>query len=407
MQRAAERAEGRYAYLGPLYRQVKQAAWDALKTACEAPGVEFSESELQVRLPNGARVQLFGADNYQALRGMHLDGIVLDEYADINPDAWTEVIRPAIAAREGFAVFIGTPRGRNHFYRLYETARQDPAWFTALYRHGDSGVIGTQTGEAAQREVELARRQMTEDHFAQEYECSFEAAIQGAYYAREIETARLGGRITRLTWEPTLPVETWWDLGFTDATAVIFAQRVGRELHVLDYLEGHSEGLAYYAKALKERPYVYGRHYLPHDAGYHQQASAGVTLEEQLKALGITPTRVLPKSDVLAGINEARLVFPRVWFDSVACALLLDALAAYRAKWDDTKKTLMREPQHDWASHGADAFRLLAVSLKDFKPAVTPVTPKASVLGFSPYGYAVRSSRPARATKTTDWRLFR
>ena len=376
VKRAIEKPNGRYAYLGPLYRQVKQAAWDALKSACDTPAVTFSESELQARFPNGARVQLFGADNYHALRGMHLDGIVLDEYADINPDAWTEVIRPAIAVREGFAVFIGTPRGRNHFYRLYETARQDAEWFSALYRHADSGVI-------AADEVQRARRQMTEDHFAQEYECSFEAAIQGAYYARELEAARLQGRIKTLAWEPTIPVETWWDLGFTDATAIIFGQRVGRELHLIDYVESRSEGLAYYAKLIRERPYLYGRHYLPHDAGYHQQASAGVPMEQQLQALGVKPTVVIPKSDVLPGINEARLVFPRCWFDIKNCELLIDALSSYRAKWDDDKKTLQREPQHDWASHGADAFRLMAVSLKDFLPRdQRPKTPNKARHGF-------------------------
>lgn len=390
---ALEHPDARYAYLGPLYRQVKQAAWDALKTAAVAPSVEFSESELQARFPNGARIQLFGADNFQALRGMHLEGIVLDEFADMNPDAWTEVIRPALAVKRGFAIFIGTPKGRGHFYRLYERARQDADWFTALYRHADSGVLDT-------REIDQARRQMTEDHFAQEYECSFEAAIQGAYYARELDAARASGRIKTLAWEPTIPVDTYWDLGFTDATAILCVQRVGRELHVIDYVEGHSEGLAYYAKLLRDRPYLYGVHVLPHDAGYHQQASAGVTLEQQLRALGIAPTRVIPKSDVLAGINEARLMFPRVWFDPKTCELLLDALSSYRAKWDDDKKTLVREPQHDWASHGADAFRLLAVTLKDFTPR-SGAAKEATQTQFSPYTY----QRIQPKTSKTTWNL--
>jgi hypothetical protein len=376
---ATEHADGRYAYLGPLYRQVKQAAWDGLKVA--AAGSEPSESELSMKLPNGAKIQLFGADNYQALRGMHLDGIVLDEYGDMNPAAWTEVIRPALSIKRGFAVFIGTPKGRNHFYRLYESGRQDADWFTALYRHADSGVV-------AESEIALARRQMTEDHFAQEYECSFEAAIQGAYYARQLEATRAAGRIKALAWEPTIPVDTYWDLGFTDATAVIFAQRIGRELHLIDFLENRFQDLAYYAKELQIRPYLYGRHYLPHDAGYHQQAAAGRPIESQLNAMGVKPTTVLAKNAPLDGINEARLLFPRVWFDADKCAPLLDALAAYKAKYDENKQEFSREPDHDWSSHAADAFRYMAVSLKDHRgPLRTGPVEPAQGVAFNPRTY--------------------
>lgn len=393
---ATETPDGRYAYLGPLYRQVKQAAWDALKLSAEAPTVTINETDLVVRFPNKARVQLFGADNYQALRGMHLDGIVLDEYADINPAAWTEVIRPALARKQGFATFIGTPKGRNHFYRLYEDAKQDPAWFTALYRHEDSGVI-------TEDEIALARRQMTEDHFAQEYECSWEAAIHGAYYARQLEACRAEGRIKTLTWEPTLPVDTYWDLGYTDATAVIFVQRVAREIHVLDYLEDAGQGLEYYAKLIAQKPYLYGTHILPHDAGYQQQASAGVTLEQQLRALGVKPTRVERKSDVEAGINEARLMFPRLWFDADKAARLVDALAAYHAKWDDDRKTLLNKPEHDWSSHGADAFRLLAVASRDFRPVATTRNPSTTV--YHPYTHERVLRKTAARPSKTKWSL--
>ena len=373
-EQATATRDGRYAYLGPLYRQVKQAAWDALREAASG-AAEFSESELVATFPNDARIQLFGADNYQALRGMHLDGIVLDEYGDIHPNAWTEVIRPALAAKRGFAVFIGTPKGRNHFYQLYEDTKRDPDWFNALYRFADSGVIGALSGDAALAEVEAARRDMTTDHFAQEYECSFEAALSGAYYARELEQARSQRRVRVVPWEPTAePVETFWDLGFFDETAIIFTQRIGREMHLIDYYESKGQALSAYAKVLQERPYTYGRHHLPHDGGAKTLASGGIPMSEQLTTLGVKPMRVHLKNDPLDGINQARLLFPRLWFDEIKCAGLLDALANYRADYDEKKRTFKPEPRHDWASHGADAFRLMACTLRLGEDAPRPKT---------------------------------
>jgi len=378
---ATATADGRYAYLGPLYRQVKQAAWDGLREAATG-AAEFSESELVAKFPNEARIQLFGADNYQALRGMHLDGIVLDEYGDIHPNAWTEVIRPALAAKRGFAVFIGTPKGRNHFYQLYEDTKRDPDWFNALYRFADSGVIGGLTGDAALAEVEAARRAMTIDHFAQEYECSFEAAITGAYYARELEAARAQRRIHTVPWEPTgSAVETYWDLGISDATAILFVQRMGREIHLVDYYESTGLALHAYAKLLQERPYTYGMHHLPHDAGARELGS-GKTLGEQLVALGVRPIKIHEKNTPLDGINQARLVFPRFWIDDTKCQGLLDALANYRADYDEKKRTFKDEPRHDWASHGADALRLLACAMRLGEDAPRPKTrlPRRGVL---------------------------
>lgn len=358
-QRASLTPNGRFAYVAPLYRQVKQAAWDALKYASHAPGVGTNESELVVQLPNEARVQLFGADNYDALRGMHLDGVVLDEYAQMNPAAWTEVIRPALAIKQGFAIFIGTPKGRNHFYELYRRAATDPQWLTALYRWEDSGVV-------AQSEIDLAKRDMSADEFAQEYECSFEAALRGAYYANELSRVRAEGRIKTVPWEPQIPVDTWWDLGFTDETAIVFSQTVGRELHVIDYLEASKASLAWYVAELQRRPYVYGRHTLPHDATHAQQAADGRSIEFQLRRLGLRPLRVLAKQPVLEGIHQARMLMARCWFDAERTQLLIDRLATYHAKVDDKTGTERKDPEHDQSSHGADAFRYMAIGLRQF-----------------------------------------
>lgn len=355
-EQATKTEGGRFAYLAPQYRQVKQSSWDALKQAATAPGVTFNESELRADFPNGARIQLFGAENYQALRGMHLDGAVVDEYGDIDPDAWTEVLRPALAIKRGFAIFIGTPKGRNHFFRMHQAAKADPEWFTALYRHEDSGVI-------ADEEIARARKDMTPEHFAQEYECSFEAAIKGAYYAQQLADAYATGRVRHVPWEPTVQVETWWDLGWSDSTAIIFTQQLGRELHVIDYVEAYGQPLAHYAQILERKPYLYLRHNLPHDAGQHELGS-GKSLDQQLRLLVTTPTRVLAPNAPLDGINQARLLFPRCWFDGDKCERLLDALAAYKAEWQAKAGDYKPKPDHNWASHGADAFRYLAVGLR-------------------------------------------
>lgn len=358
---------GRYAYLAPMYRQVKQAAWDALKQASEAPGVEFSESELRVSFRNGARIQLFGADNYDALRGMHLNGVVLDEYALMLPQAWSEVIRPALAIKQGFAIFIGTPKGRNHFHEMYERAHADPEWFDALYRAEDSGVFES---PAMAAELARARTQMPPEEYAQEYECSFEAALRGAYYASQVAEARASGRICPVGWIRDEPVETWWDLGYADATAIIFTQRVRGEVHVIDYLEANREELAYYAKELQRRPYLYERHNLPHDATHKTQAGGGKAIDQQLRELNVRPTVIVPNIEVLDGIQAARTLFPKCWFDEAKCGLLLQALASYRSDWDPRLGQYKREPRHDEYSHGADAFRYLAVGFR-----VRPATP--------------------------------
>lgn len=362
MKHATEMPNGEYAYLAPLYKQAKAAAWKTLKGAVPSPPAKINESELRADFPNGAQIKLLGADDYDALRGQHLDGIVLDEYALIDPAAWGEVIRPALSVKRGFGIFIGTPKGRNHFWKLYQDARHDELWLTATYTYRDSGVIDAE-------EIALARRQMTPDEFAQEYECSWEAALKGAYYARQLEAARASGRIKAVPWEPALPVQTFWDLGWSDATAIVFIQQVGRELHVIDYLEASGEGLEHYVREVARKPYLYGRHYLPHDAGHAQQGLEGKTLAQQAQAMGLRPVTVLGNTtDVLPGIDTARRILARCWFDETKCALLLDALSAYRQEWDDKRQDWRQKPLHDWASHGADAFRYMAITVRDEQP---------------------------------------
>lgn len=371
--------DGRFGYIAPSYKEAKRIAWDYWhRFAGVIPGAKPNEVDLRYDLPNGSKIFLLGAEDPDSLRGPYWDGMVFDEYAHVHPRAFPEIVRPALASRRGWALFLGTPFGRNHFYEIYQRAQRESGFLTRCYRASESGVIAPQ-------ELESAAHDMTPEQYAQEFECSFEAALIGAYYARELEAARLHKRIRPVPWESTgSAVETFWDLGYFDETAIIFAQRMGREWHLIDYYESKGQALSGYAKVLQERPYLYGLHHLPHDADQHEIGS-GKTIAEQLHALGVKPVRVHEKNTPLDGINQARLLFSRFWFDETKCYGLLEALANYRADYDEKKKTFKPEPRHDWASHGADAFRLLACALKLGEDAPRSKTRHPSRVEFSAF----------------------
>jgi hypothetical protein len=266
--RAAPGAAARYAYLAPFQRQAKAVVWDILKDQARSlKQVGFHEGELRCDLENGARISLYGADDPDSLRGLYLDGVVLDEYAQMDPRAWSEVIRPALADRGGWAIFIGTPMGRNSFWKLYEQAKTAPDWRAALFRASATGVLPA-------AELAAARAALREAEYAQEFECSFDAAIRGAYYGAEVAAAEAAGRIAGVAAEPRLPVHTAWDLGVGDATAIWFYQLAGREIRLIDYYENSGVGLDHYARELQRRGYVYGEHILPHDRACRSWAAA-------------------------------------------------------------------------------------------------------------------------------------
>ena len=353
----SDRPEPRFAYIAPLFAQAKDVAWNYLKHYTAAvPGVQANESELRVDLPGGRRIRLYGADNYERLRGLYLDGVILDEYGDMDPRAWQEVIRPALADRAGWAVFIGTPKGINHFADMWERAQSDPDWFTLRLRASETGLL-------PQSELDDARKAMSEEQYLAEFECSFEASAFGAYWGRELAAADKAGRITAVTYQPEVGVDTWWDLGVNDATAIWFTQNIGREVHVIDYLEESGEGLPFYARKLQEKPYVYASHNAPHDIAVREVGS-GKSRLETAAALGIRFNTV-PNIDRMDGIDAARSFIPRCWFDRVATERGRLALVSYRKQWDERRKTFLAQPYHDWSSNGADAFRYLAVGHKN------------------------------------------
>jgi len=344
----------RVAYIAPYYRQAKAIAWDYLREyTADIEGVEINASELRIDFPNGARIRLFGADNYDAMRGLYFDSVVLDEPADFPASAWPTVIRPALADRKGRATFIGTPKGKNDFWDTYNNAKSDPNWFCAMYKASETHILDAD-------ELEEAKRTMGEDRYEQEFECSFEAAIQGAYYAVEMKKAKEDKRITRVPYDPAVGVVTAWDLGIGDSTAIWFAQYVGQEIRIIDYYESSGVGLDHYAKVLNQRGYVYEQHILPHDVQVKELGS-GKSRLETLGALGINNIEIAPRLSVDDGIQAARSMLNRCWFDEDNCERGVEALLQYRREFDEKLKTWRGRPLHDWTSHGADAFRYLAI----------------------------------------------
>lgn len=353
-----EKDNPRYAYIAPLFRQAKQVAWDYLKEYTKAiPGTRYYENELRVDLPNGARIQLFGADNPDALRGIYLDGVVLDEFAQMKPGLWGSVIRPLLTDRLGFAIFIGTPQGHNEFYDLYQYALSDPAWFACMYKASQTGII-------PEEELEQARREMEPEEYDQEFECSFEAAIRGSYYGelmRELEEPDDDGirRIGSVPYDPASLVYTSWDLGHGDDTSIWFFQNVGTEVHFIDYFYDSGKPLDFYTKVVLEKDYAYAGHILPHDA---KAMHLGMqrTIEEQL-SVNLKNITVLERESLETGINASRNLIRKSWFDRQKCEYGIESLKQYRREFDPSKKVFKNKPLHDWTSHGADAFRYAAM----------------------------------------------
>jgi phage terminase large subunit len=363
-----DRPAPRFAYVAPLYVQAKDVAWGYLKRFCAPiPGVSFNEAELRVDMPGDRRIRLYGADNYDRMRGLYLDGVVLDEYADMPPAAWGEVIRPALADRQGWAVFIGTPKGRNAFWEVWERSTREPDWFGLMLRASETGLLPP-------GELDAARAEMTPEQFEQEFECSFDAAILGAYYGKDIAQAEREGRIGEVPVDRAVPVHTAWDLGIGDATAIWFFQVVAGAVHVVDHYEAHGHGLPHYAQVLASKGYSYGTHYVPHDARARDLGTGRTRIETMQQLTGRWP-HVLRSGEVMDGINAARLTLPRCRFDAVRCADGLEALRQYRADFDEKLRAFKDKPRHDWTSHSADAFRYLAMAWREMKVAPPPPKP--------------------------------
>ena len=351
-----------YAYIAPFYSQAKSVAWRYLERFSEPVMVKANQSELWVELINGARIRLFGADNPDALRGNFLDGVVLDEMADMKPSVWGEIIRPLLADRLGWATFIGTPKGHNAFYDIYNEATKKPNWYVKVLR-------ADQTMLLPQSELDDAKASMSENQYEQEFLCSFEAAIMGAYYGQEMRRITDLDRITIIEYDNMFPCHTVWDLGFNDSTAIIWFQTVYGEIRILDHHSSNGQPISFYTGLLAQKEeeygYKYGTHWLPHDARAKTLASGGKSIIEQIATkIDIKHLKIVPNLSIQDGIQATRLALTRTWFDN-KCVELIECLRQYQREWNDDKKCFNDRPKHDFTSHSADAFRYLAIVWKD------------------------------------------
>lgn len=355
------RREPRFAYVAPTYIQAKDVAFSYLKEYTAAiPGIKVSESELSVTFPhNGARIRLYGADNYDRLRGLYLDGCIIDEAGDIDPRAWSEVIRPALSDRQGWATFIGTPKGRNAFYRLFQQSEGDEDWYSLRLRASETGII-------PEKELADARRTMTDEAFRAEYETDFDVAIRGAFYGREVTLAENEGRVCKVAHDRAADVYASWDLGIGDSMAIWVFQIVGQEYHFLDYYENDGFGLDHYVDWVKSLPYRVDTHLLPHDAEA-RELQTGKNRVEYLTGRGLD-CEVVPQHRIEDGIDAVRMRFNRFWFDREKCVRGVDRLRMYRSEFDEKHGVLRKRPLHDESSHGADAFRYGIMGAQERKP---------------------------------------
>lgn len=375
---------GNYAYIAPFRSQAKSVAWDYVKKYAE-PIIKpksANEAELKITLINGSTLQLFGADNADAMRGLGFDGVYLDEYGDFRPSVWGNVIRPTLSDKKGWAVFAGTPKGHNQFYDIYRIAKSDPGWYQLTLKASDSGILDKE-------ELTAAASQLSEDQYNQEYECSFDAAILGAYYGKEMTRVDAEGRIRVVEHDPNFPVNTAWDIGRTDDTAIWWYQNIGQEIHVLDWYAESGGSVENFngerfepgslVDVIRSKPYRYGRHWLPHDARAKTLASDGKSVMEKLaKYLGFSSLGIAPHLSVQDGIEAVRTVLGRCYFDHKCnpdSQSGIEALRQYQREYNEDSKAFMRTPKHDWTSHSADAFRMLAVAERQSLPS-DPVIPR-------------------------------
>ncbi len=369
----------RYAYLAPTYRQAKNVAWDYLKQFAGAiPGVRFNETELRCDLPNGSRISLLGAENPDSLRGIYLDGCVIDEVADTPESVFPEILRPALSDRQGYCVFVGTPRGTNAFYDYYELAASNDDWVAAVYKASETGILPDE-------ELEAAKTMMSPDQYEQEFECSWVANVPGSIYGKEMQTALENGRIVNVPYDPSMKVQTFWDLGVGDSTVIWFVQRVGQAVHIIDFYENRGEGLPHYCAVLARKGYLYGDHYAPHDIEVRELGS-GKSRREIAWDLGLN-FRVLPKLPLEDGIHAAQMIIPRCYFDRDKCKAGLEALRQYHRAYNEKSRTFRLTPVHDWSSHAADSFRYMAIGIQESRMSHRPPQQRA-VMDYNPFSSA-------------------
>ncbi len=359
-------------YIFPTYAQAKKVIWNSITNE----GINFHDfipkelvksknsQEMKIEFINGSILQLIGSENVDSIVGTNPYGCIFSEYALQDPRAY-QFIRPILTANNGWVLMISTPRGRNHFWELYQIAQQHPDWFAYKLTIDDTRHIPL-------KEIEKEKSEgiMSEDLILQEYYCSFDMGIEGAYYTKYIDKMRLNNQIGQVPYETGFKVHTAWDLGVRDSTAIIFFQVIGQSVRIIDCYENSKVGLEHYAKILEQKNYVYGKHIAPHDIKV-KELGTGMTRIEKAKNLGINFI-VAPSISIEDGIESVRSTLGKIWIDEEKCQPLLKALINYRQEYDTKRKIYNSQPLHDWSSHFADALRYLCVSLPKTRDGLSP-----------------------------------
>jgi len=350
-----EKETPRYAYIAPTYGQAKRVAWDYLVKYTTPLGGTNNISELRVDFW-GRRIQLYGSDNPDSLRGQFFDGVIIDEVGDQNPKIWTDIVRPALTDRKGWCLFIGTPKGHNHFKELRDRAEKEEGWGLLEFKASETGVVD---------DVELrqAKNEMGEDKYRQEFECSFDAAVEGSYYGQMLNELEEKKHMQEIPREELSRTFTAWDLGMGDSTSIWVAQLVGSEIRLIDYYENHGVGLDHYVKWIRDNDYEKAEHILPHDVRV-RELGTGKSRMEMLEEAGLQ-IKIAPRMSLDDGIQAVRRMLSRCWFNMPKVETGLNCLRNYRREYDEKRKIFYERPLHDWSSHGSDSFRYLALGLDE------------------------------------------
>lgn len=359
-------------YILPTYSQGRKIIFDSITNTGERV-IDYipksliagiNSQEMKIRLTNGSLIQVVGSDNYDSLMGTNPKFVVFSEYSLQDERAY-QYIRPILAANDGIALFLSTPRGKNHLWTLYQIAQESPAWFCYKLTLDDTQHIPFS-------EIEKEREEgiMSEDLIMQEYYTSFEMGVEGAYYARYIDKMRVKGQIGIVPWEAGFKVHTAWDIGVRDSTCIIFFQCIGTTIRIIDCYERNKEGLEHYINIILSKPYIYGKHIAPHDMRVKEFGS-GMTRVEKARQLGINFT-IAPNIGVEDGIESVRSALSKIWIDESVCRSLIKSLENYRQEFDSKRKVYKSQPLHDVHSHYADCMRYLCVSLPKTRDGLSP-----------------------------------
>lgn len=391
-----------YWHMLPEAAQARKAIWEAVNPHTGKRRIDEAfplairantrENEMMIRFVNGATWQVVGSDNFNALVGSPPFGVVFSEFALANPAAWA-YLRPILVENGGWAAFITTPRGKNHAHKLLQTAQKSDDWWGEVSEADDTGVFTSEQLETERQEmIDLFGEDAGDAFFQQEYHCSFEAAVLGAYYGKEMAAMRRAGRIRAVPHDPEYSVYTAWDIGFSDDTSIWFYQVIAGEIRILESYSAHGEapdhfigqmvgrkcemdiiggkisfrfgedieGLAY------RKAYRYAMIWLPHDGKAKTFAAQGKSVQEQLAAhFGWGCVNIVPSLSLQDGIQAARALLKKAYMDEERCAGGIASLESYRREYDPEKRMFRDAPLHDWTSHLADAFRMMAIAWRE------------------------------------------